>query len=142
MFCSSHAIQLRYCLSKTHLICFCCSTIQHPFMLICLCCCCRPPHCMHPSIAIAWPVVSEQQEREKISSSSKSTTQPMIALSEKRPWPHTPIHEAPDRGCRNAQETERQVKTYLLRAGGVLGDGLGAFGDGVLGQLTGEDESH
>ena len=28
-----------------------------------------------------------------------------------------------------------------LFAGGVLGDGLGAFRDGVLGQLTGEDEA-
>ena len=26
--------------------------------------------------------------------------------------------------------------------GGVLGDGLGAFGDGVLGELTGEQQAH
>ena len=30
---------------------------------------------------------------------------------------------------------------HLFRRRGVLGHGLGALGDGVLGQLTGEDEA-
>jgi hypothetical protein len=32
-------------------------------------------------------------------------------------------------------------KQLLLGGGRVLGDGLGAFWDGVLGKLTGEDET-
>jgi hypothetical protein len=40
-------------------------------------------------------------------------------------------------------ESPRQqaAKSCLLGLRGVLGDGLGALRDGVLGQLTGEDES-
>lgn len=31
---------------------------------------------------------------------------------------------------------------HLFGGGRVLGDGLGTLGHGVLGKLTGEDESH
>ena len=34
----------------------------------------------------------------------------------------------------------RRVKTLHRLGAGELGDGLGAFGDGVLGELTGEDK--
>ena len=34
------------------------------------------------------------------------------------------------------------MERHLLGGGRVLGDGLGALRDGVLGQLTGEDESY
>jgi len=36
---------------------------------------------------------------------------------------------------------EKQYKHHLFRGRGVLGDGLSAFRDGVLGQLTGQDET-
>ena len=35
-----------------------------------------------------------------------------------------------------------EVLPRLLGRGRVLGDRLGAFGDGVLGKLTGEDQAH
>jgi hypothetical protein len=36
----------------------------------------------------------------------------------------------------------RKAKSVgLFRGRGVLGDGLGALGDGVLGQFTGQDET-
>ena len=34
------------------------------------------------------------------------------------------------------------ARSKRLRVGGVLGDSLGALGDGVLGELSGEDEAH
>ena len=38
--------------------------------------------------------------------------------------------------------TVEGVERHLLGGRRVLGDGLGALRDGVLGQLTGEDESY
>ena len=45
--------------------------------------------------------------------------------------------------CKKAQETQKQDMTdaILLGLRRVLGDGLRALRDGVLGKLTGEDES-
>jgi hypothetical protein len=40
-----------------------------------------------------------------------------------------------------APKTHRLTRSSLLGLRAVLGDGLGALRDGVLGQLTGEDES-
>ena len=39
------------------------------------------------------------------------------------------------------KETKEELRQALLLGGGELGDRLGTFGDGVLGQLTGEDEA-
>ena len=36
----------------------------------------------------------------------------------------------------------QQAELDRLLAAGVLGDGLGAFADGVLGQFTGQEETH
>ena len=42
----------------------------------------------------------------------------------------------------NPHETKRnKPESRLFRGRGVLGDGLGTLRDGVLGQLTGEDET-
>ena len=38
-------------------------------------------------------------------------------------------------------EKGRVLAVNFLFGGSVLGDGLGTLGDGVLGQLTGEEES-
>lgn len=35
-----------------------------------------------------------------------------------------------------------RMRPRLLGRGRVLGDGLGTFGNGVLGELTGEDQAH
>src|ERR1700744_151258 len=43
---------------------------------------------------------------------------------------------------RNCHETRKPSALSLLRRRGVLGDSLGAFRDGVLGELTGQDQAH
>jgi len=49
---------------------------------------------------------------------------------------------APRVCCKKGKRKHANTHTNsLFRAGGVLGDGLGAFRDGVLGKLTGEDEA-
>lgn len=42
----------------------------------------------------------------------------------------------------NIKKPKTSGSRRLFGGGGVLGDGLGALGDGVLGQLAGEDEPH
>ena len=46
--------------------------------------------------------------------------------------------------CRTPVKTQRAEKSaaHGLRGRGVLGDGLGALGHGVLGELSGEGEAH
>ena len=64
----------------------------------------------------------------------------MIALNE--PVNTDPITDFVQ--TRTNEETQRNpgcATRPLLGGGRVLGHGLGAFGDGVLGQLAGEDES-
>jgi hypothetical protein len=42
---------------------------------------------------------------------------------------------------REKKESQHTTSTHLFRARRVLGDGLGAFRHGVLGEFTGEDEA-
>ena len=52
--------------------------------------------------------------------------------------PKCQANPMPEREKRKANTTS----AHLFRARGVLGDGLGTFGHGVLGELTREDEAH
>jgi len=52
----------------------------------------------------------------------------------------TPKCQANPMPERDKKESKHTIR--LFRARGVLGDGLGAFRDGVLGELTGEDEAN
>ena len=63
----------------------------------------------------------------------------MIALSRKRPATFI----IPDgREKHQVAQEENAISGRLLGGRGVLGDGLGALRDGVLGELTRQDQSH
>jgi hypothetical protein len=66
----------------------------------------------------------------------------MIALNE--PMRHTPNRLSFRRVIADEKEKtheERPHRTPLLGGGRVLGNGLGALRDGMLGEFTGQDQS-
>jgi hypothetical protein len=65
-------------------------------------------------------------------------THPVIALSKNAREPHTFHDTQIELDMQNASPQRER----LLRAGRVLGDGLGALGDGVLGEFAGQDQPH